>query len=630
MCMPVYVVLAVPVVPVVYSKLKNLGISMKRFALLLSLFPSLLLSLEMTLEEKVGQVLMVHFHGDEVNEDARRLVQDLHVGAITYYNWSNGLSSPEQVARLSAGLQEMASIPLLIAVDQEGGRVVRLKDGFPVFSSNQSIAQMQDSDLAEYAAYVTGLALRAVGVNMNLAPVVDVNCNPLNPVINTRSFGDTPQTVVAFAEKALQGYHKAGITTSLKHFPGHGDVEVDSHLTLPRVNKSLDQLEQVELLPFRTLAASADSIMTAHILMPALDPNQCATVSPLCLGYLRNELGFTGVIVSDSLVMEGVVSGCSTVDEAAIRALNAGCDLLILGGRQLVGGAPKGELTTEDITRIHQGLVTAVKSNRILETRVNEAVQRILDLKRRYALMPATVPTKTNSQALLISDKDLHVIAQKIWQNECHGSVEGLTHWNSGENFGSFGIGHFIWYPEGKSERFRETFPDLLAFLQKEGVQLPQWLKQAQGCPWATKEEFTTAKDSVQMQQLRKLLFDTRAQQAAFIAKRAENSLTVMPASLNQVFNSLVNDPRGLYAVIDYVNFKGEGSSITESYNGSGWGLIQVLERITTSSTQPVDDFVKAAKLVLLQRVENSPKERNEKQWLNGWFRRLETYSDEW
>lgn len=339
----------------------------------------------MTLEEKVGQVLVVHFNGEGVNEDASALVQQLHVGGVIYYNWANGLHSPEQVSSLSVGLQQLAKVPLFIAVDQEGGAVTRLQAGFTSFPGNRALGMAGDPQLAEQCAFVMGQELRAVGVNLNLAPVVDVNSNPRNPVIGNRSFGETPEIVISCARSALQGYHRAGIMTCLKHFPGHGDVQVDSHEGLPIVNTSIDEMQFVELLPFKKLAPLADSVMTAHLLVPAIDPLCCVTLSSRVLSVLRDEIGFAGVVISDSLVMEGVLTQCASIEEAAIDAFNAGCDLLMLGGRQLVG-VHAGELTVADVKRIHQALVHAVRCGRISHHRLDEAVHRILSLKGKYDL----------------------------------------------------------------------------------------------------------------------------------------------------------------------------------------------------------------------------------------------------
>lgn len=236
--------------------------------------------------------------------------------------------------------------------------------------------------------------------------------------------------------------------------------------------------------------------------------------------------------------------------------------------------------------------------------------------------------------SLSISAQDAEKIGEKIWKNECAGTVEGLTHWNKGENFASLGIGHFIWYSEGKKERFEETFPALLKFLQKEGVVIPSWLKESTACPWSSRDAFCADTNSVKMKSLRQLLLDTRSLQAVFMAGRLEGILPLLieKCSLEErerisaVFSRLAKDPNGLYALLDYLNFKGSGISPGENYQGQGWGLLQVLQRIPASSSEPVVDFVKAAKFVLQQRVKNSPPERNEEKWLKGWFNRLDNY----
>jgi beta-N-acetylhexosaminidase len=400
---------------------------------------------DLSLEEKVGQLLMVHFKGQQANDDAKTLVNDIKVGGFIYYNWANGLTSPEQVKSLGLGLQKLAketqlSIPLFIAADQEGGLVARLSQGFTIFPGNKALGMTGKPRLAEQSAYAMGKELQAVGVNFNLSPDVDVNINPRNPVIGIRSFSDLPELVVIFGEKALLGYRKAGIITSLKHFPGHGDVEIDSHQDLPVVNKSKEQLDKTELLPFAWLADQADTIMTAHLLVPALDPDHCSTLSKKTLDFLKKDLGFKGAIISDSLVMEGVLKKCGTVDEAAIQALRAGCDILILGGRQLIGGNNNIELTVTDVKRIHQNLVAAVKSGRISEQRVDEAVEKVLALKLRYLMSPkekhaintpehqqiakkiaarALRMIKNNPSSLeSLSQKKVAVIAPEIIKNE--------------------------------------------------------------------------------------------------------------------------------------------------------------------------------------------------------------------
>ncbi len=370
---------------------------------------------DLTLQQKIGQLLMVHFDGEIPNEEAKTAIQELYVGSIIYYNWANGLTSPEQVKKLSAGLQALATTPLIIAVDQEGGVVARLIQGFTVFPGNKALGMTGNAELAERSSYAMGIELLSVGVNMNLAPVVDVNINPKNPVIGIRSFGDVPESVVTFGAKSLEGYHRAGVINCLKHFPGHGDISIDSHEDLPFLYKTIEELKRVELLPFASLAKDADTIMTAHLLVPSLDSDYCSTLSKITLDYLRNQIGFKGVILSDSLSMEGVVKRCGgNVDEAAIQAFNAGCDILILGGKQLTGANRNLELTMADVRRIRDTLVLAVQSGRISEEAVNGSVERILQLKQKYLSIIPTIPSEDHKAlALTIATQAL----QKIQNN---------------------------------------------------------------------------------------------------------------------------------------------------------------------------------------------------------------------
>lgn len=229
---------------------------------------------------------------------------------------------------------------------------------------------------------------------------------------------------------------------------------------------------------------------------------------------------------------------------------------------------------------------------------------------------------------------EIKKIAEKIWKNECGQTIEGLTFWNSGENFASLGIGHFIWYPENVPSCFKETFPELLAFLKKSGVNLPSWLDERSCCPWQSKQEFEENLNSSKMLQLRSLLYDTIDLQAVFIAKRLEEALPIMVEELDDEerqsvvanFYKLASDPKGLYALMDYLNFKGEGICPHERYNGKGWGLLQVLQGMPELSEKPLEAFALSAAKVLTERVENSPPTRNEIKWLNGWLCRVNSY----
>ncbi len=339
---------------------------------------------DMSVEQKVGQLLMVHFLGEEINDDAKLLIQQAHVGGFVFFKFANGLTSPEQVRNLTQGLQNLSRIPLLIAIDQEGGPITHLKNGFTYFPSNWAVGRTQKPEFAERMALYLGQELSAVGINMNLAPVVDVNTNPANPVIGIRSFGSLPNEVALFGGRALKGYKEARVIATLKHFPGHGDVAVDSHKGLPVSNHSLADFEKVELYPFAKLASDAEVIMTAHLLVPAIDPDNCASFSEKLLeGVLRKKLGFNGVIISDSLLMDGALLQASSLENAAIKAFNAGCDLLTVAG-----GFSKSSLgSASSILSVHKALVEAVKDGRITHERLNASLGRILKLKSSYPLV---------------------------------------------------------------------------------------------------------------------------------------------------------------------------------------------------------------------------------------------------
>lgn len=394
------------------------------YIILFLIFPASWLSalsvLDLTIEEKVGQLIIAHFSGEHANEESKRLVQEIKVGGIIYYNWSNGLASPEQIKKLSDSLQNLTrqnrvSIPLFISIDQEGGLVSHLNEGFTIFPGNRALAMAGDSNNARICSRIIGQEMRAVGINLNFSPVVDVNSNPKNPIIGLRSFGETAEVVVKFGKQALKGARQAGMISTLKHYPGHGDVEIDSHEDLPVLNKTLKELETCELLPFLKLAKKADAIMTAHLLVPAFDEENCSTLSKKTLKFLREEIGFSGVIISDSLMMQGVLKKYNSPEETAIQAFNAGCDILLLGGKQLVGGGLKAELKIEDIRKIHKTLVDAVKSGCIQESQLNESVARILLLKEKYLNNNHVFKICKNSQefANKVADQAIRVTLNK-------------------------------------------------------------------------------------------------------------------------------------------------------------------------------------------------------------------------
>ena len=241
-------------------------------------------------------------------------------------------------------------------------------------------------------------------------------------------------------------------------------------------------------------------------------------------------------------------------------------------------------------------------------------------------------------QATSLSHVDVLKIGKKIWQNECNGTIAGLTSWNAGEDFASLGIGHFIWYPKGRRGPFEESFPKLVSFISKRGAKLPALLLGTgeKPCPWNSRTEFLRAQHSAEMNQLRSFLADTIDLQAEFLIARSESALPKMlaeaapsdRANVQEQFERLTRTSQGCYALVDYVNFKGEGVLHTERYQGQGWGLLQVLEAMHgTSDSGAVDEFARAARAVLTQRVQNSPADRHEARWLSGWIRRVNSYN---
>jgi hypothetical protein len=249
------------------------------------------------------------------------------------------------------------------------------------------------------------------------------------------------------------------------------------------------------------------------------------------------------------------------------------------------------------------------------------------------ALCPKTIAS------ISISQSDALKIGKRVWQNECNGTVSGLTSWNQGEDFASLGIGHFIWYPKGRRGPFDESFPKLVTFISNRGAKLPTLLLgpgAGLACPWKSRAEFVRAQNSIEMNQLRRFLVGTIDLQAEFLVARLQAALPKMLAeaapadriNVQQQFERLTKTPQGCYALVDYVNFKGEGVLQTERYQGQGWGLLQVLEAMQGSSeADAADEFARAAKAVLTRRVQNAPPARHESQWLTGWLRRVNSYN---
>ena len=246
---------------------------------------------------------------------------------------------------------------------------------------------------------------------------------------------------------------------------------------------------------------------------------------------------------------------------------------------------------------------------------------------------------ETNKKAgLTISKAELDVVAEKIFKNEAGGKREDLVYWNIGEDFPSLGIGHFIWYKQGQRGRFAESFPQLVEYYRKHNIKLPKIIEENSYSPWESREELFKLRSigNKDIVELTNFLYNTKDLQVSFIFERLENSLEKMlevadnPENVKKQFYRVAESPNGLYPLIDYVNFKGEGTSRTETYNGDGWGLLQVLENMkgTGSGKAALEEFSNSAKFVLERRVKNSDPARNEKKWLAGWLNRCNTYKN--
>ncbi|HWU05836.1 MAG TPA: glycoside hydrolase family 3 protein [Streptomyces sp.] len=348
----------------------------------------------MSLEEKVGQLFVMRVYGHSATDpdqadvdanlaeigvrDAAELISTYHVGGIIYFAWAHNTRDPHQIADLSNGIQRAGlagptPLPLLVSTDQEHGIVCRVGEPATLLPGAMALGAGGSRSDARTAGRIAGAELAALGINQNYAPDADVNVNPANPVIGVRSFGSDPESVAGLVTAQVKGYQSAGVAATAKHFPGHGDTSTDSHTGLPVISHTREQWSELDAPPFRAaVAAGIDSIMTAHIVVPALDPAEDpATLSrPILTGILREELGYDGVVVTDSLGMEGVRTKYGD-DRVPVLALLAGVDQL---------------LNPPDLKVAWNAVLDAVKSGEISEARIEESILRILRLKAKLGL----------------------------------------------------------------------------------------------------------------------------------------------------------------------------------------------------------------------------------------------------
>ncbi|MFS8202500.1 glycoside hydrolase family 3 protein [Streptomyces sp. CWNU-52B] len=349
----------------------------------------------MTLEEKVGQLFVMRVYGhsatapDQADIDANlaeigvrtaaELIAKYHVGGIIYFTWAHNTRDPHQIADLSNGIQRASldrprGLPVLISTDQEHGIVARVGAPATLLPGAMALGAGGSRTDARTAARIGGTELRALGIRQDYAPVADVNVNPANPVIGVRSFGSDPQAVAGLVAAQVKGYQGAGVAATAKHFPGHGDTETDSHYGFPVIEHTEAQWEELDAPPFRAaVAAGIDSIMTAHIMVPALDPaGDPATLShPILTGILRERLGYDGVVVTDSLGMEGVRTKYGD-DRVPVLALKAGVDQL---------------LNPPNLDVAWNAVLQAVRGGELTQARLDESILRVLRLKAKLGLL---------------------------------------------------------------------------------------------------------------------------------------------------------------------------------------------------------------------------------------------------
>ena len=333
----------------------------------------------MTLEEKVGQLLIAGFYGTEDGDYVDSLIQDYQVGGLIFFGRNVGTA--EELVALVNDLRARNGehIPLFFSLDQEGGTVERMPDEVSPLEDAYTYGQSGSSEVGYSLGQVLAHECAAFGFNLDFAPSLDIWSNPENTVIGTRAFGTTAEAVEAVGPWVAYGLMDGGVIPVVKHFPGHGDTAVDSHVGLPTVSKTVDELMASELIPFRSAIAGREgegvpAVMVAHILMAAIDPEHPASLSQAVVtGLLREQLGFDGVVFTDDLTM-GAITEHYGLDEAAVLALEAGCDVLLVCHNE------------GDLALARQAVLDAVASGRLSEERIDQSVYRILSLKGAYGL----------------------------------------------------------------------------------------------------------------------------------------------------------------------------------------------------------------------------------------------------
>lgn len=329
----------------------------------------------MSVEEKIGQMIFSSISGTELGAEEEKLIHQYKVGGIIV-NKKN-ITSPSQMVAYMNSLKEenKNNVPLFFGIDQEGGRIAKLPGDLRAIPSHFEIGKQNDPSFAFEIGTVLGKLVSSFGFNVNFAPVLDINSNPENPVIGDRSFGINPDVVSKLGIQMMKGIQGENIIPAIKHFPGHGDTSVDSHDELPVVQKTMPELEQMELIPFKqAIAEGADMVMIAHILLPSIDLEFPSSMSEAIItDLLREKIGFDGVVITDDMTMEAITNSFD-IGKASVMSVKAGADIVMVAHE------------FENVVKAITALTTAVENGEITEERIDQSVERILKLKNKYSL----------------------------------------------------------------------------------------------------------------------------------------------------------------------------------------------------------------------------------------------------
>lgn len=329
---------------------------------------------KMTIDEKIGQLIIAGFDGITVNDELQSLILEKYIGGVILF--SKNVESASQVVALNNEIKEINKVnksPIFISVDEEGGLVSRMPSEFKDIPTNSDIAKYDDEDLSYNIGKVIGEEISSLGFNMDFAPVLDINSNPDNPVIGNRSFGDNEAIVSKLGIATMKGLKDSNIIATVKHFPGHGDTSVDSHVGLPVVENDLERLKSFELVPFqKAIDEGVDMVMVSHIMLPKIDENDPATLSKtIVTDILRKDMNYNGVVVTDDMTMGAIINNYD-IGEAAVKSINAGVDIVMVCHQY------------ENVTKVIDAIKEAVNNGSITEERIDKSVERILKLKDKY------------------------------------------------------------------------------------------------------------------------------------------------------------------------------------------------------------------------------------------------------